>query len=107
MNEIKYVIVSTTVDTEGVADELSRKVIDVRLAACVQRTSVRSTYWWKDTVENADEVLLSFKTKVSLVGRLTSFIKENHSYDLPEVIVTPIMGGNDDYLNWLAETLED
>jgi periplasmic divalent cation tolerance protein len=32
-------------------------------------------------------------------------IKANHSYDVPEVVVTPIETGDPDYLGWItAET---
>jgi periplasmic divalent cation tolerance protein len=101
-----YVTVSTAVDSGDAAVELARKIIDARLAACVQRMPIQSTYWWEGKVENADEVLLLSKTRASLAGKLTSFIKANHSYDVPEVIVTPIVGGNADYLDWLGETVE-
>ncbi len=106
MVEDQYVVVSTTVDGDVVACDLARKIVDARLAACVQRFPVRSTYWWEGKVEDADEVLLVSKTTVLLAGKLTDFIKANHSYDVPEVIVTPIVGGNIDYLDWLGETVE-
>ena len=43
--------------------------------------------------------------------RITSanaYIKENHSYDNPEITVTEISGGSREYLNWIsAETRTD
>jgi periplasmic divalent cation tolerance protein len=34
---------------------------------------------------------------------LTEHIKANHSYDVPEIIATPIMGGSAEYLSWLVD----
>jgi len=33
---------------------------------------------------------------------LQSAFKELHPYELPECVQLPIVGGSDDYLNWLA-----
>ncbi|NHV98341.1 MAG: divalent-cation tolerance protein CutA [Thaumarchaeota archaeon] len=33
-------------------------------------------------------------------------MKDNHPYDIPEIIVVPITMGNPDYLDWLNSILE-
>jgi uncharacterized protein involved in tolerance to divalent cations len=33
----------------------------------------------------------------------SSRTKAHHSYDVPEVVVTPVIGGNDGYLAWVSE----
>jgi hypothetical protein len=35
------------------------------------------------------------------------YINANHSYDLPEVMVTPIVGGSAEYLAWIASETTD
>lgn len=30
-------------------------------------------------------------------------IKANHSYDVPEIIATPVLAGNKDYLAWMGD----
>jgi len=48
---------------------------------------------------------LEIKTTADRVTALTAHIKDNHSYDLPEIIAIPITGGSAEYLSWLiAET---
>ena len=43
----------------------------------------------------------------ALGERLIAHVLANHSYDTPEVIITPIVGGNPDYLVWIdRETAE-
>jgi periplasmic divalent cation tolerance protein len=96
-----YVVVSTTLDDEAKADELAEKIVEARLAACVQQTKVKSTYRWEGRIEKADEIVVAAKTRNAQAHDLSHFIKDNHTYDVPEVIVTPIMSGDPAYLTWI------
>jgi periplasmic divalent cation tolerance protein len=100
----EYVQALTTVDSEDEGMRLGRGIVDARLAACVQIVGpIRSLYWWQGNVEDAQEWQLLVKTTAELVPALQEHIKANHSYDTPEIIVTPITAGNPDYLNWISE----
>jgi periplasmic divalent cation tolerance protein len=101
-----YVTVTTTTNTPDAASSIAASAVEARLAACAQVSApIASTYWWNGAVENETEYRIDFKTKAALADRLTEHIKANHTYDTPEVIVTPIIGGNGAYLDWLgAET---
>lgn len=96
------VMVHTTIDDEAAANSLAMSIIESRLAACVQRTRIGSTYRWKGAIESADEWLLTAKTRGSLADALCDFIKRSHKYEVPEIIVAPIVGGNADYLDWVV-----
>jgi periplasmic divalent cation tolerance protein len=97
-----FVVVTTTVDSEKAAAELARQIVESRLAACVQRLPITSNYWWKGKLETTPEILLLAKTRRSLAARLTRFIRRHHAYEVPEITVTPIVGGWTDYLQWIA-----
>jgi periplasmic divalent cation tolerance protein len=102
-----YVVITTTIDDVDKADKLARKIVDARLAACVQQSPVKSTYRWKAEVHVSDEILLTAKTRRALADKLLEFIKENHDYEVPELLVTPVLSGDADYLEWMAaETAE-
>lgn len=100
MNEYKMVM--STTDTSEEAKSLARAVVEARLAACVQATTITSTYWWDDAVQNADEFLLLFKTTQDRVEALREFLLANHSYDTPEIVEIPIDGGGAGYLEWIT-----
>ena len=85
------------------ADSLAEKILEARLAACVNiMPLVKSKYWWKDNIETDEESLLIIKTAESKSDELIEFVKTHHSYEVPEVIFMPIIKGNDDYLSWLV-----
>jgi len=97
------VVVTTTIDDRSKAEGLARGVVQARLAACAQVGGpVSSVYWWQGEVETAQEFTVAFKTRSAVVDELVAHLKAEHSYDVPEILVTPVTGGNADYLTWIA-----
>jgi periplasmic divalent cation tolerance protein len=89
------------------AGRIARTLVEEGLAACVniQEARVRSVYWWKGKVEQAEEVMLFIKTSKRLFPRLESRVRELHSYDVAEIIALPIAGGSRPYMEWMEESL--
>jgi periplasmic divalent cation tolerance protein len=98
--------VLTTTDSRDEADRLGRLAVDARLAACAQvQGPVTSTYHWQGAVETATEWHVWLKTTQARLDSLIELIRANHSYDVPEIIASPITAGNPAYLDWIeAET---
>jgi len=67
---------------------------------------VSSLFWWQDKLDSAQESLLIVKTKASLLPEIISLVKGIHSYDIPEIIALPIVGGNQDYLEWIGKEVK-
>ena len=98
--------VVVAVDTEEHASAIAGRLVDERLAACVQVGGpVDSTYRWQGAVETAREFLLVAKTTEARLDTLTELVRELHPYDVPEITAVPIIAGLGDYLDWIrAET---
>ncbi len=91
-----------TTATAEEAQLISRVLLEQRRVACVNIVpKVSSLFWWQGKIDSAQESLLIAKTKASQLGGLVRLVKELHSYDTPEVIAMPIVGGNQDYLEWI------
>jgi len=100
--------VQTTASSEDEADRLATALLEARLAACVQVVGpVRSRYWWQGSLQSATEWLCLAKTTQDRVYEVTAVLQASHSYDTPEVIVVPIVGGGEDYLQWITDTVDD
>lgn len=98
-------VVLTTTDSEDAASTLAQKIVEERLAACVQTTPIRSVYRWQGAVQREAEVLLLIKTRPDLLDRLEAFITQHHTYERPEIVALPIVGGSQAYQDWIvAET---
>ena len=82
---------------------MARLGVEARLAACAQVSGpVRSTYWWEGEVCSADEWVVTFKTTGLRVEDLGRRVREAHSYEVPEIVVSELVGGDPDYLSWIA-----
>ena len=103
MSTDAVVILSTA--PPGQAADLARRLVDDRLAACVQLAGIRSIYRWEGRIEDQPEELLIIKTRRSLAEAVIARIGELHPYAVPEAVVLPIETGSGPYLAWLeAET---
>ncbi len=101
MSAFRVVLITTPPD---MAEGISQKIVENKMAACVNIVErVKSIYHWKGVVKKDFESLLIVKTATKKVESLIRFIRENHTYDVPEVISMTIAEGNPDYLNWLDE----
>jgi periplasmic divalent cation tolerance protein len=101
---MEYCIVTTTCPNEGEAKELAQKLINENLAACVQLSPITSYYTWHKKTCIEPEIRLVIKTRTKLYKKIERFIKKHHSYDVPQIVQTPVTDGSDDYLNWIDET---
>ena len=99
-------LVLTTCANREEADELASALVQRRLAACVNRLGVVSTYRWESRVQHDEETLLVIKTTEARFDALQKTIQERTSYELPELIAVPVCNGSRAYLDWL-ETLRD
>ena len=102
MKEASQIVVLITTGTGEEADKIANTLLSQRKAACVNTVPrVSSLFWWQDKLDSAQESLLIVKTKASLLDEIIRLVKEIHSYDVPEIIALPIVGGNQDYLEWI------
>ncbi len=102
----EYFVVLTTCPDETTAAVLARRLVEERLAACVNRVAgLRSTYCWEGKVQEDPEVLLIAKTSAGRVATLSARIQELHPYELPEVIALPVALGAERYLAWLGQSV--
>ncbi len=102
------IVVFTTTPNSEEAENLAKKIVEAKLAACVQvLPQMKSFYFWDDEVQNDSENLLLIKTLEENYSNLESFIKENHSYDVPEIVAVKSEAVSDDYLGWMNDYLKN
>lgn len=97
-----------TINSLEAAQSLAQKLVTARLAACVNIIpQVQSVYMWEGALQQDSEVMLMAKTRQDLLPQLTTFVKENHPYQVPEVIATSLLGGNEAYFRFVRENTSD
>ena len=94
-----YVLFITTGSKEE-ADKISRGLVEYKLAFCVNAIpGIQSTYYWEDKIHIDEEFLLIVKTRKDRYDALETWVKINHSYEVPEIIALPIEQGLPAYLS--------
>jgi periplasmic divalent cation tolerance protein len=99
-----HLVVTTTVPSDSDAQAIADAAIAGRLAACAQvQGPIRSTFRWQGATDHATEWYCHFKTTRERLQELEALIAKMHPYDVPEIIVIPIVGGSLAYLTWIEE----
>jgi periplasmic divalent cation tolerance protein len=102
-----YRLVLTTCPSMEEAEALAEKILQARLAACVNIVpGVKSLYEWKGKLERDQEFLLLIKSRSEGFPELEKLVQSSHSYELPELIAVPIEQGLAPYLNWIDTQLD-
>ena len=87
-------------------ESLARILVERRAAACVQIIpSVLSIYRWEGAVHTDEEALLVVKTLKSKLPAIQAILKENHPYELPELVFLPVTDGRKEYLGWIRDSV--
>ena len=105
MNE--HCIIYITAGSKEEANKLSRGLVEEKLAFCVNAVpGIQSTYQWEGEIHVDDEILLIVKTRQDRYKTLEQWVKQNHSYDIPEIISLPIQKGLPEYLQAIDDWVD-
>ena len=97
-------MVLTNLPDRAAAEALAARLIERRVAACVNILSpCRSVFRWEGRVQREEEHPLLIKTTSERYPELERAICAGHPYELPEIVAVPIERGLPEYLRWLAE----
>lgn len=101
--ESEAVLILSTSPSLALAKSIAEALVQESLAACVNLSPASlSIYSWEDKLHCDEEFSLTIKTSAGRQAQCIARIQELHSYDVPEIIVLPIIGGSADYLQWIA-----
>ena len=100
---MEYSMIITTAADKESARKIARLLVERRLAACAQMLPIESIYLWQDKICEENETMLFIKSKTALFDEIKTAIKENHAYEVPEIIQIPITDGLPDYLKWIGD----
>ena len=86
--------------------KIAQQLLKQRLIACANITGpVSSLFQWSGKPEKAEEYLIFMKSRKDLFDKLAEIVKALHSYEVPEILVLPVVDGSKEYLAWLDSCL--
>jgi periplasmic divalent cation tolerance protein len=98
-----YGMLLTTLPSREDAARMADLLVGERLAACAQMIAIDSVYRWQGAVRREPETLLLIKTRTALFARAIERIRQEHPYDVPQIVGTPFLAGLPAYLDWIGE----
>lgn len=100
--------VVVTADSEEWLVEFTRSLVADRLVACGQHmTPVRSVYRWRGEIQQDTETRVALHTTADLVPAILERVSQEHPYEVPCVLVVPVVAGNPAYLDWVRAETQD
>lgn len=87
------------------ADTISTCLLKKRLVVCAKKTSINSSYLWKNKIETAKETLLIMDSIEENFKKIDREVKKIHSYDIYTLLVIPVEKINKKALNWLKNSV--
>jgi periplasmic divalent cation tolerance protein len=102
----KYIVVYTTFPDIATARKIVEALVRARDAACGNIFKLFSIYRWDDKIERNSEYGALIKTRASKYRQVEKYLKDNHPYDVPEIISWHIVRGQRQYLDWIHEVTD-
>lgn len=97
-------MIVSTFPTQDEAVKVSKVLLQERLIACANIVpAIQSLYWWQDSIQEEQEVLLLVKTQKELEQEVIDRIQTLHSYDVPAIYaIESTTTISDPYLDWIV-----
>tara|TARA_Y100001978_G_scaffold70580_1_gene63411 strand:- start:209 stop:520 length:312 start_codon:yes stop_codon:yes gene_type:complete len=102
MNHI--LLLYTTLSNKFCAENIAKKLIKDKLAACVSIKEVSSFYLWDDNIQNDSEYEITIKSKPQKLDDLIDFLKKEVEYEIPQIIYK-IFESEKNYYKWLEKSI--
>jgi periplasmic divalent cation tolerance protein len=100
----KPVLIYSTFPNAELAESVGRRLVEQRLAACVNIIpGMTSIYNWKGALQQDAETVMIIKTRSGMADDAIAEVRRLHSYENPALVVIPVGGGSQPYLNWVKD----
>jgi periplasmic divalent cation tolerance protein len=103
MEQHEYSIITTTYPDKESAKSVAKLLVEKRLVACAQIFPIESIYLWQGQIHDEEETILIAKSKTQLFDIIVATIRENHTYQVPQIVQIPITDGLPEYLKWIED----
>jgi periplasmic divalent cation tolerance protein len=95
--------------TSGSIDEarkIARFLVQERFVASAQIIPwIESIYMWNNQLETTQETVIVLKSTLDFYEKIKEIIMQNCKYQIPEITFKIIDGGNQEFMDWLEESL--
>lgn len=98
---MSFLILYVTHPSKPEAVQMSARLLNERLIACVNYFPIESTYHWDGRLVNIEEVTTLYKTIPENLEAVQEMIEKNHKYTIPCIIQLVTVSANESYEKWI------
>jgi periplasmic divalent cation tolerance protein len=95
-------VIYVTFPDEATAKLIGKKLLDLKIIACINILPVQSMYLWKGISEDGNEIVGLIKTSTKLLSKCIETITQLHPYEIPCILNYPV-SANKAYYDWVNE----
>lgn len=99
--------ITTTTASQADARQLAARLLQQRLAACVQIARIESHYRWQGALQQTPEWQLLIKSRQDRFQAIARLLEQEHPYELPQLLATAIRASSPGYAAWLHAQLDE
>jgi periplasmic divalent cation tolerance protein len=95
-----------TCPSQELAQKIAQSLLEQQLIACAQISGpIQSMYTWEGKIHSDEEWRLVLKTTAQVQHQLIAKVLEIHPYQTPQIVLTEVIGGHPEYLNWIQDSV--
>ncbi len=100
---MEALLLYTTWPSDESAKAAARVLVEEHLVACANYWPMSSVYRWEGRIAEENEVVMILKTTRNVLPQTMERIGLLHSYHNPCILVLPVDGGANPFLQWVAQ----
>lgn len=103
---VRCIVVYTTFPNARVARKLVQALVQRKYAACGSIFKLFSIYRWQGRIERSGEYGALIKTTRGKYRTVEQYIREEHPYEVPQIVAWEIDRGLPAYLDWVRKATD-
>ncbi|NRH21131.1 divalent-cation tolerance protein CutA [Candidatus Gracilibacteria bacterium] len=100
---MSFLLIYVTHPSKPEAVRISASLLNAHLIACVNYSSIESTFWWEGQLTHSEEILTIYKTSSENWEKVKEYIEKNHKYTTPCIIKLATVEANTSYEDWIRD----
>ncbi len=88
------------------ADKISKALLEERLIACAKKTPISSSFWWKEKIDNAKEIVVMLESVEENFDKINAVVNKLTSYETPMLFSIPVSKTTKEVEKWLKQELK-
>ncbi len=89
------------------AETIIQSLLAKRLIACAKTSTVNSTFYWQEKVEQAQEVLVTMESDLEKFEEIEQAVKALHSYKTFVLQAYPVLKVSAGVQEWIDEAIKN